>query len=151
MRRQQPPKEQNQQWAGQGENRHGNASRDPKCWWVKKKCPQANPRLQKLHKNTKLCFHTHYLVSLLIQFLFYLLVKRYKILLAENEKWSQYKTCAGLVKQGKLPIHQSPCHYLKGFMYSQVTVCFKNAYSTVQQHQHNEESANSALPSSSCP
>lgn len=101
MGRQQPPKEQNQQLAEQGENRHGNASRDPKCWWVEKKGPQANPGLQKLHKNTKLCFHAHYLVSLLMHFLFYLLVKHYKILLAENEKLSQYKTCTGLVKQGK--------------------------------------------------
>lgn len=78
-----------------------------KYWWVEKKGCQASTGFQKPSKNTKKCFLTHYLVSLLVQFLFYLPVKHYKILLIEKEKENQYRSYTGLLKLGKLPIHQS--------------------------------------------
>lgn len=77
------------------------------CQWAEWKGSLASAGFQKPSEKTKLHFLTGYFISLLVQFVFDVPLKHYKILLIKEETANQPTSCAGLVKQGKSPIHQS--------------------------------------------
>lgn len=101
-----------------------------KCQWAEQKGSLASARFRKPSEKIKLHLLTRYFIFLPLQFLFDEPVKHYEILLIKEQRENQLSSCAGLVKQGKSPVHQSTA--LLNVKHNQVTVDSKYAYSPVK-------------------